>query len=113
MVDIQGIKVLSAQLDGVDRNTLRSIVDQLKQKLEKAAIVLAIGEGKCVQLVAGVTKNCLAYFDATELLAPVAEKIGGRSGGWSDMAQGGGGNSPERLKEALQSIPEWIEVRIG
>ena len=112
VVDIQGIKVLSAQLDGVDRNTLRSIVDQLKQKLEKAAIILAIEEGERIQLVAGVTKNCLVYFDATELLAPVAEKIGGRSGGLPNMAQGGGGNSPERLKEAFQSIPEWIETRI-
>lgn len=112
VVDIRGIKVLSAQLDGVDRNTLRSIVDQLKQKLEKAAIVLAIEEGECVQLVAGVTKNCLAYFDATELLMPITEKIGGRSGGLPDMAQGGGDNSPERLKEAFQSIPEWIETRI-
>ncbi|CAN7948397.1 unnamed protein product, partial [Ixodes hexagonus] len=88
VIDIQGVKVLAAQLDGVDRDTLRSIVDQLKQKLEKAAIVLALGEGERVQLVAGVTKNCLAYFDATELLAPIAEKIGGRSGGCPDMAQG-------------------------
>lgn len=87
-------------------------MNQLKQKLEKAAIVLALREGEHVQLVAGVTKNCLAYFNATELLAPIAEKIGGRSGGWLDMAQGGG-NSPERLKGALQSIPEWIEARIG
>ena len=112
VINIRGVKVLAAQLGGVDRDTLRSIVDQLKQKLEKAAIVLALREAECVQLVAGVTKNCLAYFDATELLAPIAEKIGGSSGGWSDMAQGGG-NSPEQLKEALQSVPEWIEARIG
>ena len=112
VVDIRGIKVLSAQLDGIDRNTLRSIVDQLKQKLEKAAIILAIEEGECVQLVAGITKNCLAYFDATELLAPIAEKIGGRSGGLPDIAQGVGDNFPERLKEAFQSIPKWIERRI-
>lgn len=111
-VDVRGIKVLSAQLDGIDYNTLKSIVNQLKQKLEKAAIVLALGEGERVQLVAGVTKNCLAYFNATELLASIAEKIGGRSGGWLDMAQGGGG-SPKRLKEALQSIQEWIEARVG
>lgn len=112
-INIQGAKVLTAQLDGVDRDTLRSIVDKLKQKLEKAAIVLALREGERVQLVAGVTKNCLAYFDATELLAPIAKKIGGRSGGRPDMAQGGGGDSPEQLKEALQSVPEWIKTRIG
>ena len=62
VIDIQGVKVLAAQLDGVDRDTLRSIVDQLKQKLEKAAIVLALGEGERVQLVAGVTKKLLSLF---------------------------------------------------
>ncbi|WP_211924172.1 alanine--tRNA ligase [Coxiella endosymbiont of Amblyomma nuttalli] len=112
MIDIQGIKVLAIQLNGINCNTLRSIVKQLKQKLEKAAIVLALKEGKHVQLVAGVTRNCLAYFSATELLAPIAEKIGGRSGGCLDMAQGGS-NSPERLEEALQFVSEWIKTRMG
>ncbi|MFW0039564.1 MAG: alanine--tRNA ligase [Coxiella endosymbiont of Dermacentor silvarum] len=110
-VDIQGIKILISKIETVNRSALRSMVDKLKQKLEKAAIILAIVEKDRVQLISGVTKNCLDYFSATELLMSVAVHIGGHSGGRPDMAQGGG-NSPERLDEALKSVYEWIQAKL-
>ncbi|WP_267256758.1 alanine--tRNA ligase [Coxiella endosymbiont of Ornithodoros maritimus] len=111
VLDMHGIKTLAIRLEAVDRETLRAIVDQLKQKLGKAAIVLAMVEGKRVQLVAGVTKNCLDHFNATELLTPIAEKVGGRSGGRPDLAQGAG-EKPENLEVALAAVPKWVERKL-
>ena len=110
IVDVRGIKVLAFQLKGVDQDTLRIIVDQLKQKSWKAAIILATLEKFRVQLVVGVTKNCLHYFNAKELLMLVAKKISGCGGGRPDLAQGSG-DAPEYLKEALESVPKWIEQK--
>lgn len=110
-IDIQGVKVLTSKIEAVDHNTLRTMVDELKQKLGKAAIVLAIVEKNRVQLISGVAKNCLDYFNATELLMSVAVQVGGRGGGRPDMAQGGG-DSPERLNEALESVYEWVREKL-
>lgn len=110
-VDIQGVKVLTSKVEAVDHDTLRAMVDELKQKLRKAAIVLAIVEKDRVQLISGVTKNSLDYFNATELLMSVAVQVGGRGGGRPDMAQGGG-DSPERLNEALNSVYEWVKEKL-
>lgn len=111
-VDIQGVKVLTSKVEAVDHDTLRAMVDELKQKLGKAAIVLAIVEKDRVQLISGVTKNSLDYFNATELLMSVAVQVGGRGGGGRpDMAQGGG-DSPERLNEALDSVCEWVKEKL-
>ncbi|WP_048875329.1 alanine--tRNA ligase [Candidatus Coxiella mudrowiae] len=110
-VDIQGVKVLTSKVEAVDHDTLRAMVDELKQKLRKAAIVLAIVEKDRVQLISGVTKNSLDYFNATELLMSVAVQVGGRGGGRPDMAQGGG-DSPERLNEALDSVYEWVKEKL-
>ena len=111
-VDIQGVKVLMSKIETVDRDTLRSMMDELKQKLGKAVIILAMVENDRVQLISGVTKNCLNYFNATELLMSVAVQVGGHGGGRLDMAQGGG-NSPERLNEALNSVCEWIREKLA
>ncbi|WP_304986143.1 alanine--tRNA ligase [Coxiella-like endosymbiont] len=111
-VDIQGIKVLTSKVEAADHDTLRAMVDELKQKLGKAAIVLAIVKKDRVQLISGVTKNSLDYFNATELLMSVAVQVGGRGGGRRpDMAQGGG-DSPERLNEALDSVYEWVKEKL-
>ncbi len=108
---INDIHLLAAELGEVDRDTLRTTVDQLKQQLGKAAVVLASTVSGKVILVAGVTKNCLDYFNATELLNQVASKIGGKGGGRPDMAQGGGDN-PENLTAALAELEDWVREQV-
>lgn len=111
-VDVQGAKVLTSKIEPVDQDTLCSIVDELKQKLKKAAIVLAIVEKNRVRLISGITKNFLDYFNATELLMFVAIQIGGRGGGRRpDIAQGGG-DSPKQLNKALNSVYEWVKEKL-
>jgi alanyl-tRNA synthetase len=111
-VDVGGIKVLAALLEGVDPKALRDTVDQLKNKLGSAAIILAaVADGK-VSLVAGVTKDCMAQVKAGDLVNAVALQVGGKGGGRPDMAQAGGDN-PAALAGALASVPEWVRSRLG
>ena len=110
--EIGGIKVLAAKLDGADARVLRDTVDQLKQKMGNAAIVLSsVRDGK-VSLIAGVSKGCTDRIKAGELVNAVAEKVGGRGGGRADMAQAGG-SQPENLDAALASVKDWIESRLN
>ena len=110
-VEVAGINVLAAQLDNVDPKSLRDTLDQLKNKLGKAAVVLStVVDGK-VSLVAGVTKAETDKVKAGDLLKHVAEQIDGKGGGRPDMAQGGG-NNPEALPAALNSVKEWVEGQL-
>ena len=106
-VDVNGIKVLAVKLDGVDPKNLRDLVDQLKNKLGSAAIILATVEGDKVSLTAGVSKDQIGRIKAGELVNFVASKVGGKGGGRPDMAQAGG-NDPTQLAEALAGVPAWI-----
>ncbi|MEW5757070.1 MAG: alanine--tRNA ligase [Pseudomonadota bacterium] len=111
-VEIGGIKVLAANLEGADAKSLRDTVDQLKNKLGTAAIVLAcVSEGK-VSLVAGVTKDATAKVKAGDLVNMVAQQIGGRGGGRPDMAQAGGTDAAA-LPAALKSVPAWVQQQIS
>ena len=110
--DIQGIKILAAKLDGADVKTLRDTLDQLKNKLGRAAIVLAAVNGDKISIVAGVTKDETKQIKAGELINVVAQKVGGKGGGRPDMAQAGG-NQPEHLDEALASVVAWVEDKLG
>ncbi len=110
-VDIKGIKVLAAKLDGVDPKSLRDTVDQLKNKLGKAAVIVSTVNNGKVSLVAGVTKAETPIIKAGDLLKHVASQIDGKGGGRPDMAQGGG-NNPDALPEALQSVADWVEGQI-
>ena len=107
-VDINGIKVLAARMDGADTKTLRDTLDQLKNKLGSAAVVLGAVEGNKITLVAGVTKDQTATIKAGELVNQVAMQVGGKGGGRPDMAQAGG-NQPENLDAALESVPAWVQ----
>jgi len=107
-VEINGIKVLAARLDGADTQVLRDTLDQLKNKLGSAAVVLATVDGDKVSIVAGVTKDQTGQLKAGELVNFVASQVGGKGGGRPDMAQAGG-NQPEHLDEALASVPGWVE----
>ena len=111
-VDVNGVKVLAARLDGADAKALRDAVDQLKNKLGSAAVVLAAVEDDKVRLVAGVTKDHMKSLPAGTLVNMVAEQVGGRGGGRPDMAQAGGAN-PAGLDKALQSVPEWVRAQMG
>ena len=108
---IDGIKVLAARLEGADSKALRVTLDQLKDKLGSAVVVLATeGDGK-VSLIAGVTKDLTDRLKAGDLIREVAEKVGGKGGGRPDMAQAGG-NDPAGLPAALALVDGWVRQRI-
>jgi alanyl-tRNA synthetase len=109
--DVKGIKVLAATLEGADAKTLRDTLDQLKNKLKTAAIVLASVDGGKVQLAAGVTADATARVKAGDLVNHVASQVGGKGGGKPDMAMAGG-TDPSRLGAALASVPAWVAERV-
>jgi alanyl-tRNA synthetase len=110
-VDIKGIKVLAATMEGADVNALRETMDKLKDKLKSAAIVLAsVSDGK-VSLIAGVTQDSLGKVKAGELVNFVAQQVGGKGGGRPDMAQAGGTN-PAALPGALDGVAAWVEAKL-
>jgi alanyl-tRNA synthetase len=110
-VDVKGLKVLAATMEGADVTALRETMDKLKDKLKSAAIVLAsVNEGK-VSLIAGVTADSIGKVKAGELVNFVAQQVGGKGGGRPDMAQAGGTN-PDALPGALSGVAAWVESRI-
>jgi alanyl-tRNA synthetase len=110
-VDVKGIKVLAARLDGADAKTLRDTMDKLKDKLKTAAIVLAAVDGDKVQLAAGVTADSMGKVKAGELVNFVAQQVGGKGGGKPDMAMAGGTDA-SKLPGALQSVQGWVAERV-
>jgi alanyl-tRNA synthetase len=109
--DVGGFKLVAARLEGLDVKGLRDAVDNLKQKLPDAVILLAsASEGKA-SLIAGVNGAALGKIKAGDVVGFVAAQINGKGGGRPDMAQGGGEDSPA-LQVALQSLPAWITARI-
>jgi alanyl-tRNA synthetase len=111
-IDIDGIRVLARSVSDVDTKSLRDTVDQLKNKLGTAAIVLATVEGGKVSLIAGVTKDAIGRVKAGDLVNFVAEKVGGRGGGRPDMAQAGG-TDPSGLEDALRQVPDWVKQQLS
>ncbi len=111
-VEVSGLKVLAARLDGADPKSLRDTVDQLKNKLGSAAVVLATVSGDKVSLVAGVTADNTKKLKAGDLVNMVAQQVGGKGGGRPDMAQAGG-SDPSGLDTALSSVPEWVRQQLG
>ena len=111
-VEVGGIKVLAARLDGVDAKTLREAVDRYKDQLKAAAVVLATVEDGKVRLVAGVTPTETRRLKAGELVNMVAQQVGGKGGGRADMAQAGG-TDPAKLDTALRSVPDWVRGQLA
>ena len=109
--EVKGIKVLAAKLDGANVKTLRETVDQLKNKLGAAAVVLASSADGKVSIIAGVTRAESERIRAGDLANLVAEQCGGRGGGRPDMAQAGG-DQPENLAAALESVLPWVESKL-
>lgn len=110
-VEVQGVKILAAQLEGADAKTLRDTLDKLKDKLKSAAIVLAAVDGDKVQLAAGVTPDTLGKVKAGELVNFVAQQVGGKGGGKPDMAMAGG-TQPAALPQALASVQVWVAGKL-
>jgi alanyl-tRNA synthetase len=110
-VDVKGIRVLAATLDGADAKTLRETMDKLKDKLKTAAIVLAAVDGGKVQLAAGVTSDSTAKVKAGELVNFVAQQVGGKGGGKPDLAMAGGTDA-SKLPQALASVQAWVAERV-
>jgi alanyl-tRNA synthetase len=110
-VDVKGIKVLAARIEGADAKALRDTMDKLKGKLKTAAIVLAAVDGSKVQLAAGVTADSMGKVKAGELVNFVAQQVGGKGGGKPDMAMAGGTDA-SKLSSALQSVQAWVAQRV-
>jgi alanyl-tRNA synthetase len=111
-IDIDGIKVLAAKLDGVDAKGLREVADKLKDKLGNCALLLAVTEGDKVSLVAAVSKDLTGKIKAGELVNFVALQVGGKGGGRPDMAMAGG-TEAGKLPQALASVSGWIKQQLG
>jgi alanyl-tRNA synthetase len=109
-VDVGGLMVLAAVLQGADAKALRETLDRLKDKLKSAAIVLATVDGGKVQLAAGVTADRSGTIKAGELVNFVAQQVGGKGGGKPDLAMAGG-TDPSRLSAALDSVRGWVAER--
>ena len=110
-IDVKGAKLLVTELSNTDPKMLRTMVDDLKNQLGSAIIVLAtVAEGK-VSLIAGVTKDLTDRVKAGELIAELAPKVGGKGGGRPDMAQAGGSDATA-LKGALAGVEGWVSSRL-
>ena len=105
--EINGVKLLSAKIEGIEIKDLRNIVDKIKHKLAKAVVILALVKDNKVSLVSGVSKNLTDQYHAGEILKHVALQIDGKGGGRPDMAQGGG-NNMSNLDKALESVEQLI-----
>jgi alanyl-tRNA synthetase len=110
-VDVKGIKVLAAVLDGADAKALRETMDKLKDKLKTAVVVLAAVDGGKVQIAAGVTADSTGKVKAGELVNFVAQQVGGKGGGKADMAMAGGSDAAG-LPQALASVQAWVAERV-
>jgi alanyl-tRNA synthetase len=110
-IEINGVKVLIADLGGVESKALRGMVDELKNKMQSGVIMLATANGPKVGLIAGVTKDLVGRVKAGELVNMVAQQVGGKGGGRPDMAQAGG-TQPENITTALESVSAWLTEKL-
>jgi alanyl-tRNA synthetase len=105
---VKGVKVIAAEVENVDREGLRQLVDSLRQKLGSGVVALGMPEDGKVALIAGVTKDLTAKVHAGKLIQALAKQVGGSGGGRPDLAEAGGKDT-SALKSALLSIPSLLE----
>ena len=111
-VEVGGVKVVAARLEGFDAKGLRDAVDNIKQKLGDVVVILAAANDGKASLIAGSHGAALAKVKAGDLLSHVAQQVGGKGGGRPDMAQGGG-NDGDALFAALAAVPAWVAGKLG
>ena len=112
-VEVAGFKVLAQRVDGLDRGQMRTLVDNLRNKLGSGVVVLggAQDEGK-VALIVGVTKDLIGKVPAGKVIAPIAKMVGGSGGGRPDMAEAGGKDAGQ-LDAALKSAADVVKGLVG
>jgi alanyl-tRNA synthetase len=110
--DIQGIKVLAHRVDNLERAQMRTLVDQLRDKLGSGVVVLGSANNGNVALIVGVTKDLTSRIQAGKVIGKVAEKVGGKGGGRPDLAEAGGKN-PEALDAALAEAYDLVGSLLG
>ena len=108
VVEVAGVPVLATVIDGADPKSLLTTLDQLKSKLGSGVVVLGTVHEDKVALIAGVTKDLTDRVRAGDVVKHVAEQTGARGGGRPDMARAGGGDSPDALPAALESVREFV-----
>ena len=111
-VEIEGVHVLASTVSHANMKTMRTMIDQLKNQLGTAAVVLASVKNGKVMLVAGVSKNCMERISASKLVNTVALQVGGQGGGRDDLAEAGGKN-PAALEQALAAVPDWVRTQLS
>ena len=105
---VQGIKVLAARVDNLERPQMRTLMDQLRDKLGSGVVVMGSASDGRVALLVGVTKDLTGRLQAGKIIRPIAERVGGSGGGRPDMAEAGGKN-PENLDSALSQAYSLVE----
>jgi alanyl-tRNA synthetase len=105
---LKGVRVLSAKVEGMDKQQLRTLADSLRNKWKSAIVVLATSQDSSVSIISAVTKDLTSKVHAGKLVGAVAAAVGGRGGGRPDMAEAGG-NDPSRLSAALENVYAAVE----
>jgi alanyl-tRNA synthetase len=106
--EVHGVKVLAHRVDNLERQQMRTLVDQLRDKLGSGVVVLGSATNGNVALIVSVTKDLTSKLQAGKIIGPVAQKVGGKGGGRPDMAEAGG-NNPQELNAALSGSYEIVE----
>ena len=110
--DVKGVKVLAHRVDNLERAQMRTLIDQLRDKVGSGVVVLGSATDGNVALIAGVTKDLTSRIQAGKVIGPVAQKVGGKGGGRPDMAEAGG-DKPEALDAALSEVYKVVEGMLG
>ena len=110
--DIRGVKVLAYRVDNLERGQMRTLIDQLRDKLGSGVVVLGSASDGRVALIVGVTKDLTSRIQAGKVIGPVAQRVGGKGGGRPDMAEAGG-NDPSALDSALAEVYTVVDSLLG
>ncbi len=110
--DVKGVKVLAHRVDNLERPQMRTLIDQLRDKVGSGVVVLGSATDGKVALIAGVTKDLTSRIQAGKVIGQVAQKVGGKGGGRPDMAEAGG-DKPEALDAALSEVYKVVEGMLG
>jgi len=110
--EVKGVKVLAHRVDNLERAQMRTLVDQLRDKIGSGVVVLGSASNGNVSLIVGVTKDLTSRVQAGKVIGPVAQKVGGKGGGRPDLAEAGG-KDPAALDSALAEAYTIVDSLLG